>query len=440
MKKIFSLVCAFILLLTCAAFTALQSGAAAFDGWYDKSTGFMYYDGSIVGYTKVEDDIVIPSSLHGLNIDGVYRFWFYPLECANKYVNVSADDDGTYNSFEEMQQKADDADTIQPVFDSGIHDGVIYQYKSVIRKITLSEGITRIYGGAFKDFTALEEVVLPSTLVSIGDEAFSGCTRLKTINLPGKLSSIGKSAFEGCASLESVSIPSNVTKLGDKAFSGCSKLNSVKLPHSVQYAAIKAFDSYDQLAGKKQTVDGLKYTGTILTGYEKIPENGSISIQKDTTMIGDRAFEKCTELTEAVIPENVTCIGDEAFGECTALKTIVFPDSVSDIGSNVLGSCKKDVTTVYADPETPAAVYAAELGLTVKPVKEYYGSVQNSLSSGESSSVSDSVSFVGGSRPKLESKGGSSEGSWPWFITLTSIILIIVTAGVIIVIRKRKNQ
>ena len=446
MKKIFSLVCAFVLLLPFAVFTALQSEASAFDGWYDKSTGFMYYDGSIVGYTKVEDDIVIPSTLHGVNIDGVYRFWFYPLDFAKSFVNTTTDDDDSvYYSFEEMQQKAADTDVIQPMFDAGIHDGVIYQYKSVIRKITISEGITRIYGGAFKDFTSLEEVVLPGTLTSIGDEAFSGCTNLKKINLPGRLSSIGKSAFYGCTSLDSVTIPVSIKSLGDKAFSGCTQLKNIALPDSVQSSAIKAFDGYDQLAGKKQTVDGLKYCGTILTGYEKIPDSGIINIQKGTTMIGDRAFEKCTVLTEAVIPDSVTYIGDSAFSECTGLKTLVVPDSVTDIGEGVLSSCKKEVITVYASPETPTADYAADIGLTVKPYKDHSGSAETVSDTDQKSSVSaedstlssaasDSVSFSG-SKPKPENNGSST--SLPWFIAVTAVFLIII-AAVIIIIRKRK--
>ena len=444
MKKIISLVCALALLLSCACFTVLQSEASAFDGWYDKNTGFMYYDGSIVGYTRVEDDIIIPSELHGLKIDGVYRFWFYPLEFATEFVNTTAGQD-TYSTFEEMQQKAADTDTIQPMFRAGIHDGVIYQYKSVIRKITLSEGITRIYAGAFKEFTSLEEVVLPSTLTSIGDEAFSGCTNLKKINFPDKLSSIGKSAFYGCTSLETVSIPAGIRILGDKAFSGCTLLMDITLPESVQSAAIKAFDSYDRLAGEKQTVDGLKYCGTILTGYEKIPDNGIISIRKGTTMIGDRAFAKCTGLTETVIPDSVTYIGDSAFEGCTGLETIVVPDSVADIGDNVLSLCKKEITAVYANPETPVYKYAGDIGLTVKPVNEYYDpegtstDKQSSLSvedSALSSAVSDSVSLAD-YKPKPQITGGSLP--LPLYISVTAVLLIIIAAAVII-IRKRKKQ
>ena len=33
-------------------------------------------------------------------------------------------------------------------------------------------------------------------------------------------------------------------------------------------------------------------------------------------MIGDKAFKKCTSLTEVVIPASVKSVGSEAFAEC----------------------------------------------------------------------------------------------------------------------------
>ena len=42
-------------------------------------------------------------------------------------------------------------------------------------------------------------------------------------------------------------------------------------------------------------------------------QNGIAIIPQGTTIINDRAFFGCQELTSVVIPEGVTAIGDSAF-------------------------------------------------------------------------------------------------------------------------------
>jgi len=71
---------------------------------------------------------------------------------------------------------------------------------STITQVIIPEGVEKINCYAFANLTALEKVVLPSTLVSIEYGAFLGCTSLKEISFSGEnnLQIISQNAFENC--------------------------------------------------------------------------------------------------------------------------------------------------------------------------------------------------------------------------------------------------
>lgn len=68
-----------------------------------------------------------------------------------------------------------------------------------IRSVILSEYITELPDGAFKDCTALEQISGYYTV--IGNEAFSGCTSLEKYTLSNAVTKIGKDAFVGVGEL-----------------------------------------------------------------------------------------------------------------------------------------------------------------------------------------------------------------------------------------------
>ena len=61
-------------------------------------------------------------------------------------------------------------------------------------------------------------------------------------------------------------------------------------------------------------------------------QNGHAIIPQGTTIINDRAFFGCQDLTTVVIPEGVTTIGGSAFRECSQLSHVVFPSTINHIG------------------------------------------------------------------------------------------------------------
>ena len=77
---------------------------------------------------------------------------------------------------------------------------------------------------AFKGFTKLSEILLPSSLSSIGDEAFRGDSCLNSITLPQNLEYLGESIFRECKALKEIIIPNTITDIPDYAFRDCSGL------------------------------------------------------------------------------------------------------------------------------------------------------------------------------------------------------------------------
>ena len=66
----------------------------------------------------------------------------------------------------------------------------------------------------------------------------------------------------------------------------------------------------------------------------------SITIPNSVTSIGKSAFSRCSNLTSITIPNSVTSIGDSAFYECSNLTSITIPNSVTSIGECAFSDCE----------------------------------------------------------------------------------------------------
>lgn len=99
---------------------------------------------------------------------------------------------------------------------------------SGIEKINFNEGLLEIDDRAFVFCSSLQRVVLPEGLEVIGDSAFSCCTSLKEIILPSTLVKIEKFAFENTA-IEEMIIPKSVLYIYEHIFNSCHSLETLKL-------------------------------------------------------------------------------------------------------------------------------------------------------------------------------------------------------------------
>lgn len=122
-----------------------------------------------------------------------------------------------------------------------------YSFRQQVKSLKIEEGITVIGDNAFNRMGALEEVVLPESLVSIRAGAFIDCGGLRSLELPEGLTSIGQSAFARCGGLQSVSLPDGLSELGENAFGMCTGLTEIAIPAGLPIVSNGAFSGCSSL-------------------------------------------------------------------------------------------------------------------------------------------------------------------------------------------------
>ena len=103
---------------------------------------------------------------------------------------------------------------------------------ATIEKITIGEGVKKIWGAAFAECENLIEVNFPSSLETLY-ETFKGCKSLTHIHLKDNLSYIGNSCFCNCSKLSSVIIDAHLKTLGDDAFARCESLKTIEFNYGI---------------------------------------------------------------------------------------------------------------------------------------------------------------------------------------------------------------
>ena len=184
---------------------------------------------------------------------------------------------------------------------------------------------------------------IPDSVTSIERASFERCANLTGINIPDSVTSIGLYAFRDCSSLTSIDISARVTTIGDHAFANCSSLTGIHVDaDNPNYSS----DAQGVLFNKDKTE--LLQPPCMLAGSYVIPAS--------VTLISERAFSDCSNLTSISIPDGVTSIGIETFAFCSGLTSIVLPDTISFIDSSAFFGCSNlvsvdlpDAITVIAD-------------------------------------------------------------------------------------------
>ena len=124
-----------------------------------------------------------------------------------------------------------------------------------LTSVTIPNGVTKIWWGAFNSCIHLTEVKLPASINQLQGNPFSGCTNLTTLTVDDGNATYGSAGnmiytkdtntlvcvargLEG-----SVTVPANVKSIGNGAFSRYTKLESVTIPANIQFISSGAFDS-----------------------------------------------------------------------------------------------------------------------------------------------------------------------------------------------------
>ena len=190
-----------------------------------------------------------------------------------------------------------------------------------------SDGVCEItgYKGRQTELTIPSEID-GNKVVAIQTAAFQGCSLLKSVTLPEGLTRIDQDAFKDCSSLTFVSLPSTVASAGDGAFCGLAQGSVIYAPTwDVAFLFDKAPGCLDA-------------DRTTVTCTSTEPEPSEVLCEFNDgggryTVVGYRG-----RASELVIPSEmdgykIEDIQENAFSGCSFLKSITLPSTVTSVGS-----------------------------------------------------------------------------------------------------------
>ena len=99
-----------------------------------------------------------------------------------------------------------------------------FEGKTSLKKLEISNKVTKISDSEFYGCSSLENVIIPNSITSIGERAFYGCTRLKDMTIGNGTETVGDYAFSGCTALENLSFGTSLSTIGEEAFHGCTAM------------------------------------------------------------------------------------------------------------------------------------------------------------------------------------------------------------------------
>ena len=295
----------------------------------------------------------------------------------------------------------------------------VFVGRKKLTKVTIGANVTEIGNAAFKDCTALTEVVWKKPAASaegvtaeeqaltLGDNVFSGCYGFTAFVLPARVTSIGEGAFQnckymttftfedgtgaltigakafsGCHALTALALREGVVSVGDGAFANCAELVSVSLPASVERLGNWAEVQEEGSETKKYTfvsMDLFKTTG-VSPKLERVDvnENNTHYYSENGMLFGK--YEKEGDETTAKevpvrlyfcpfaktgdvkLPNTLIEIYKEAFAYNTGVTSVSFNGELAgesfDIGENALYNAKA-LTTF----ELPVGLKTIKTGL-----------------------------------------------------------------------------
>ncbi len=294
----------------------------------------------------------------------------------------------------------------------GANDRPWNAYRENITSVSLPEGLTTIGNHAFRNFTSLTSIDIPSTVTIIGEGSFMA-SHITSITLHEGLETIGTDAFNLCVYITGkVEIPASVTSIGAEAFAytriehvvlkrtsvdttvgenifqgnnSNTDIKCISVPSDLvdDYQGDANWNKYtDQITAINES-DNLNWSyndgslfiwknssagaGTMndyTEGTAPWAANPSsitnVTIYDGVTSIGAYAFSGCTALTEIKLNAGLTSIGANAFSDCSTLATLIVKNSssVTSLGTGALSGCS--ALSLISVPLANKAAYKAD--------------------------------------------------------------------------------
>lgn len=310
-------------------------GSRAF-GWCGRIQNVIYK-----GSVNDKNNIVIGSN----NTYLTNAIWHYNASVSDEYVYSIESDKVLIR-----QYRGSGGDVVIPDEIDGcpvVSIGSTFRNCDSITSITIPNGVKEIGYYSFEVCDNLLSVTINGNIDYIGGSAFYGCNKLVSLTVNGYVGSIGDSAFDQCASLSSIEITNGVNSIGAFTFSDCSALSSISIGNNVTSIGQSAFNDTAFANNEINWENGILY----LDGYliETEMSIRSCYIKEGTTLIADKVFGLCRNLTTIYIPNSVKFIGVNEFPKLTTVYYIGTVADKNEIDINYKNTVLNNATWHYLD-------------------------------------------------------------------------------------------
>ncbi len=244
-----------------------------------------------------------------------------------------------------------------------------------LKSVTVPSSVARIGYSAFSGCTALKSVYISdiaswckikfddvySNPVTIANNLYLKNSLIKKLTLPNGMTEISDYALHNCKSMTEIKIPNSVTRIGAQAFSGCTGLEKINVPDSVTSIGNQTFSSSNSI--NYNEYDNAYYIGNDANPYlilvkAKDKKITSVQIHSDTKFIHSYAFYNCNSLASVTILGSIKKIYSEAFSYCNELTSIEIPDGITDIEDRAFSCCKGLTSVTIGSGLTNISEYA----------------------------------------------------------------------------------
>lgn len=209
---------------------------------------------------------------------------------------------------------------------------------SLIKRVSVSEGVTTIGDNAFKGCEELRSVSLPNSIEIIGRECFYWCVKLDSITIPSGVNVISLGAFSGCYTMKSITFSRRVVKIENSAFYQCNGLRRVDYSGSLSDWLAIDFIS--------ENSNPLKYAGNLYLSGVPVDE---VVLPDTMTVVPPYVCMGMVNIHRLTIPPSVVKIGSHAFDGCRSLSTVeALPVTAPILGKYVfLNTSIKQILVPY---------------------------------------------------------------------------------------------
>ncbi len=239
-----------------------------------------------------------------------------------------------------------------------------------VRSIILSDYITELPEGAFKNCTQLEEV--SGYFTRIGAEAFSGCTSLKKYNVTSSITEIGENAFDGveeiCViALDAKNAIEEAQEQNPNLDSKALLANARAITQNVVNSAINSgannviLDISDITDGTVLTLDVPEISSFELNGGLKEYNDLKLTSKANTTTIKDITVHNCTRIPLEIYSETLNLDAASVEGTGFVLLLNASAPTVSLTRDSRLISIEKEAV-VWSNPTIVSEVIDNAVG------------------------------------------------------------------------------